>query len=442
MSMNLLRRIFPPSGYRFPLLSYPVVFALMAVELVLLLRGGFGYVNGGDSFDYIDAVDVLLSGRPDLYRTPPYPAALAVLRWVFGPALMVRAMQVTQCVVAVVGAWWFMRVAGRFTFGRRRATFWLTAVYALNPYWNMWVMHTMTEVFAMAGSVALLWCMVRDLPGRPSVRSGVWAGLWLVFLVLLRPILLCWLPVAAVWWWARFRATHARGAVVALWLAAAVPPLLGGYVAWFGHTYGVYKVSAVSTWNRYALAHMAGVMRPGYTDNPVLQRKISEINASSDTVLPHPLMLNLPGMPMAGDSITQAEIELAVDRAIADNPAVIVRYMDARLRYLVWNEPMLWSGRWLPSLRVIDSTLRLKMGVYLLFLAAFGIWLCVQWRRGLRPAGSWLCWLLCVALAGAAALGAQDNWVRLTLPSMPAAMMLVYQMLSMFPRINDKETKT
>lgn len=434
--MRVDLKILPSSGYKTPLLSYPALIALMIIELWLILDGGFGLISGLDSFDYIDAADNLLAGRADMYRTPVYPALLAALRVMFGKALEIKAMQILQCIVAVAGACLFSHVALKFTFGRKRAAFWLTAIFALNPYWNMWVLHLMTEIVALTLSVTLLWLLVRDLPGLPSVRSGVWAGVVMVVLVFTRPILLCWVPVVALYFiWRQWGAGKltARGARWGIVLTICVLPLLLlAYCGWMHHSFGRWRLSAVSTWNSYALALMSGSMRPEYTSNPTLQERLVQINAATDTILANPLMLSNAGLPMPDENITQDEIDDATARALRENRAQVARYIDARLRYLVWNEPLLWHGMWLPSLRIVSTTVRINLGLYWLFLMAAGVWLAVYWRRGVRPPGAWLCWTLCMSLLAAAALGGQENWTRLILPSMAAALMLVYQALSLF----------
>lgn len=432
-----MRLRIPSSGYRSPLLSYPVVFFLMAVELVLILSTDFGGLNGGDAPSYIASATNLLQGRADLYRPPVYPAFIALCRMIFGQALEVKAMQVLQCIVAMLGAMCFIAVMRKFTFGKPRVTFWFTVFYALNPYLNLWVLFLMTETTALSGAVLLLYLMTRDLPGPISGRTGLWGGVVLLLLIFLRPVLLCWLPVCILWWWWQRRAGGA-GARNALWVCAATAVLLLAYCGWVKQTYGTARLSGVSAWNKTAMLTMGGILSPEHTDNPALKEEIETVYSWSDTMMTDPLIYVQWWHIDTTANIRIEEIDAAADRAIRENPGKVARFLDARVRYLAWNEPLLWEY-WFPRFKVIKTTLNLRMPVYWAFLLGVGIWLCVQWRRRLRPGGTWLCWLLCVSLMAAALLGAQNEWARLTIPTIPPAMLLIYQMASLF-KVRDQDT--
>ncbi len=428
---SVWHKIFPASGYRSPLLSYQAVLVLMCVEMAVGLRGLFGVEYGGDAVSYVIAMEPLRHGLPDPYRTPVYPLWLMLLETLFGPERLAVANQLTAVAITIVGGWYFMRVAGKFTFGRRRATFWLTTVFCLTPQWNQWVAYTQTETIGLTGTVIMLWWLVRDLPGAPSLRSGVMSSLWLAVLVFTRPVLMCFIPVVAVYWIAQWRRPGARGARAGLAGSGLTVALILGYMAAFHHAYGMYYMSAVSQWNNFWLLGQSGSLRAAYTDNPHLKAFINEINDKAYVEVEDPLILNIFGSPDISAEMPIEDIDAMLSLGIAENRGRLAVHIWNRLRAQVVAMPLLHTSKGSPY-GLMEAVVRPVIGLYLLFLAGIGICLVVLWRHGVRPPGSWLCWLLCVSLAGASVIGAQSDWARLMMPTVPAALMLVYQMVSFF----------
>lgn len=424
---RIYRKIFPPSGYRTPLLSYPVLLLLFITELWLIIRPDFGDALGGDGRSYFAAIDSLAAGYPDLYRTPVYPLILMALKAVTGPALIEKASQVANCVFSVIGAWYLMRLAGKFAFGRPRAVFWLTAVYCLTPWWHLWTHHVLTEPLALMGMSAYLYWAVRDLPGRVGVRSGVMSGVWLVFLVFLRPVFICLLPIVAVYWAALRR--RGRGAVAGMTGWAVCVALLLAYVAAYGHAHGTYKLSAVSQWNNFNFLSQAGLHSPAYTSNPKFVSFIEGTIATYDTISADPLIIHYKEVPDAGDDITLADIDDEIHTALRENPGEALRAMWVRVRVLVWND-LLFPYDYIPWLKTVETTWFPVTGLLIIFQILSAVWLVRLWRRGVRPAGAWLCWGVMVSVSWASFIGAFYEWYRLTVPAVPAMLMLVCQMLS------------
>lgn len=424
---RVCHKLFPSSGYRSPLLSYPVLLVVFVAELWLIVRPDFGKSVGGDGLSYFAAIESLAAGYPDMYRTPVYPVILKILDCMFGPGRIYEALQVFNIVAAVAGAWYFMRLAGKFAFGRRRVIFWLTALYCLTPWWHLWTSYVLTEPLALAGMSAYLYWTVRDLPARPGVLSGVMSSVWLVFLVFLRPVLMCLLPVAAIYWWLlRRRGRGARAGVAGTALCVA---LVLAYVAAYGHVHGSYKLSAVSQWNNYNFVTQAGLHSPDYTSNPALATFIEGTIAGYDTICAEPLIIHYKSVPDAGGEIPLADIDGEIYKAISENPQKALEAMWVRLHVLVWNEPLFTYDR-MPRMKIVESTWAPVTGLLMIFQIICAVWLVWLWRRGVRPPGAWLCWGVMVAVSWSSFVGAYYEWNRLTLPAVPAVLMLVCGMLS------------
>lgn len=429
--MNTVRRacrkLFPPSGYRSPLLSYPVLWVLLVAELCLIVHPNFGDAMGGDGESYFAAIDSLAAGYPDMYRTPVYPLILHFLGYIAGPDRVEIAVQAANCVFTVAGAWYFMHLAAKFAFGRPRVAFWLTALYCLMPWWHLWTAFVLTEPLALMGMSAYLYWTVRDLPVRPGVVSGVMSAVWLAFLVFLRPVMMCVLPVALVYWWALRR--RGRGARAGLAGTALCVALVAAYTGFYGHVHGSYKLSAVSQWNNYNFLTQAGLHSPGYTSNPALAAFVESTVTTYDTICAEPLIIQYQSVPDAGPDISLADIDGEIYTALRENPREALRAMWVRLRVLVWNEPLLAYDH-IPELKIVETTWCPVTGLLIIFQILSAVWLARLWRRGVRPPGAWLCWGVMVALSWSSFAGAYYEWNRLTVPAIPAILMLGWQMLS------------
>lgn len=424
---KLFRKIFPPSGYRSPLLSYPVLLALTLAELWYILHSHFGETVGGDAWSYFDAMDTLTEGRVDVYRTPVYPAVLLALELLSGPHRLVEALQLANCAFTIVGAWYFMRAADKFTFGRPRAVFWLTAVYCLNPWWHKWAMYVYTEPMALMGMSMFLYWTVRDLPRRCGVVAAVMSGLWLVISVFLRPIMICIVPGVIVFrLWIR-RRSGGRSAAAGLAGAGLCVVLVAVYVAGFGRTHGVYRMTAVSAWNDYWFLSEAGFIHPEYTDNRELKEFVTTVNAGADTISTDPFMLFTWGAPLVTEETPLTDIDWLIKRGFHENRAGIPAALLARMRLRVLDEPLL---SYIEDLKIITEVLGWKMGLLIVFQAGSLLWLLWLWRGGVRPPGAWLCWYIMTAVSWTSYIGAYYQWARLILPACPAILLLVWQMLS------------
>lgn len=426
---KILRKIFPPSGYRSPLLSYPVLLALFLAELYIFVSLHFGDGIGGDCPTYVAGMESLSRGEIDPYRTPVMSAVMLALRTLAGPSRLFAALQIANCIFAVAGVWYFMRAALKFTFGRRRAAFWLTAVLCLNPWWHHWVAYTLSETMALMASSIFIYWTVRDLPRRPGVLSAVMSCVWLAVMMFLRPVMLCMLPGMVLFWLLLARRSGGAGARAGLAGTAVCALLVAGYVAAFGRTFGVCKMTAVSDWNNYWFLSEAGCMRPEYTDNPALKQFIEEVNADADTISTDPFMLRTWGAPDVCEEMPMTDIDALIRRAFHENRDKILPSLLTRLRLKVWYEPLM-PTYYLPELKIVHTTVSGSTGLFLLFQAAGLLWLVRLWRRGVRPPGAWLCWYMMTALAWTSYIGAYYEWARLIIPAVPAILLFCWQVLS------------
>lgn len=422
---SLLAKILPDSGYRTPLLSYPVLLLAMAAELLAL--GSLNEHEGWDTFTYVDAMNNFSRGVVDFYRPPVYPYFMIAVRALFGAGHLYAGINFFQALLMIVSAWYFRGAFMRLTGLGPRAAFWTTAVYCLLPQLQWHTMVVMTEAPAVAGMVIMVYWLVRDWPGQMSVRAAVMASLWLCFLIFLRPILMCLIPVVGLWLVIVGRVHKSerrrRKGLAAAWscLAACVVAV-AAYSAVIYRNWGIFTFSGISMVNNFLTASDAGAVFPELTDNAELRTKISRIVGEATVINRDPVMLDTHDVPDLSDSVRPADIIEVTNRAVMHDPGRMAMHLVRRISWCARPSPMLTytNLRGITSLEVLTPT----FGVYMIFLMLFPIWLLKRGKRRRRLA-MWLPWCICAVISATSIVGAMSQWARLTLPALPMTIMLV-----------------
>lgn len=420
---KLLRKIFPPSGYRCALLSYPALMVLMVAELVIFSFMSDHY--GWDTYDYLRAADVWAAGTPDFMRTPIYPLFLWLLRRVFGTGGIFAALCALQGALMVVSAWYFRGLCAKVLPGPRNVL-WLTAIYALLPSLQWTATLAMTEAPAIALTMILFYWLVRDFPELPTVRSSVYIGLLLIVLIFLRPMMICLLAVVGLWFAALSMRKHRSGTRrrAGAWCAWAVcVAAVLGYSAEMKHTWGVFTFSGVSVCNNFILATDAGILRPEHTSNLALRTQISRIYGSAEVIAEKPVYLAARWVPDVDSTLTAVELQSTVHRALAERPGEVAKHLALRCSYLVRPMPLLKPLN-IPVYRSLHQVLVPSIGLFAIAMAIYLVWLIAAWRRGHKHLQLWLLWVAVVTFFATAVLGAMNDWNRLVEPAIPLALLL------------------
>lgn len=431
MEKRLNECIFPPDGYRSPLLSYPVLLAASAAVMAYCIRYGVGDAMAWDEDSYIAACGPLESGVPDRFRTPVYPAILCALRAVFGAGALPYAAAAMLASIPLLGS-----LCLRFT-GSARVSFWCAAVFGLTPGIVCWYACVLTETWAVCGVTAWLWVMTRDLPGRPRASSAVLGGVLLWLLIFLRPVMLCLLPVYALYWiwrWASRGRRALRAGIAALAMTALCAGSVAAYRAMIYRLYGLRVISTVTLYNNYFTLAEAGLLSPGDTEHAGLRGQIALHLADADTVCAAPLMLDVHDVPEE-EAVPYPVLESFIDGEIRSHVVELAGYVCRRAMWLAWPCTAVYEcGR--GPLLAFESMVLPTVGQYLVFLALAGVFLVSRrCRRGRCPGGTWLLWLTAVAQVCAVLAGAYGQWARLLLPAMVPSIVLAGVMASQLRRV-------
>lgn len=425
--------VFPPSGYRSPLLSYPALMVVSAVVMAYCSRYGPGESMAWDEDSYVAACEAVGAGVPDRFRTPVYPALLCVLRAVFGSGVLRYAVIAVQAAAMLAAIPLLGSLCRRFT-GSDRVSFRCAALFGLTPGIVCWYACVLTEVWAVCGVTAWLWVMTRDLPGPPRASSAVLGGVVLWLLVFLRPVMMCLLPVYALYWawrWVAWRGAATRAGLAALAMTAVCAGSVAAYRTTIHRLYGLRTISTVTLYNNYFTLGEAGLLSPGDTEHAGLRGQIAQHLAEADTVCAHPLMLELHNVPDE-DVVPYPVLESFIDRQLRAHAGELAVYVWRRAMWLAWPCPAVYeSGR--GPLTPLEDMVLPSVGLYFVFLALAGVFLVRrQYVGGRCPGGTWLLWLTAAAQVCAVLAGAYGHWARLLLPAMVPSIVLAGVIASQF----------
>ena len=230
--------------------------ALMICLLWSLTLDNF-YIVELDVVTYFYAGEVFANGDIDYLRTPIYPLICYAFHHIFGDKVF-ESLASLNIAVFLISIVYFYRTIALFT--QRRATkFITTALYAWNILIAELCLIILAESITMSGIIYLLYLLSLIYVGKAS-RSTVWkASATLLFLILMRPFNVCFIPlVALVIVFARI-----KGSFKQIWTAiAAFSPtalILFGYCLWFKTVYGVFGFSYVSTVNTFVVVRNAEI---------------------------------------------------------------------------------------------------------------------------------------------------------------------------------------
>lgn len=423
-------KIFPATGYRSRLLSYPALLTATVAELLWLAMNSD--LTGYDTLMYIWAADSYATDYLDILRPPVYPLLIIASRAVVGsgPGILYPFICAIQALVMLVSAWYFRATAQKIIGCGERGAFWTTAAYCLLPAVQWHTVSVMTESLAISGTVIMTYWMVRDLPGRVSVRAGLMTMLWLTFLIFLRPMLLCMIPVVGLWLIIQSVRRSSRGRGVAAGWCGLLGCLIavGAFTALMHKTYGIHTFSGVSVINNFRAVSDAGVIYPHHTDNMALRTNLSRIYGRSELVNYNPMYIITYEIPDVTDSVSMADIEALTKRAAMERPGQVAAHLWRRVWWTARTHRILTytNIRGVVSLEEILLPNFLQYGIFML---VYPLWLLNRRHRRERRL-LWLPWSICMIVALAALVGAMDSWSRLIVPSVPCLIILVAAPLS------------
>lgn len=246
---------------------------IMAIELTVLLCTR-SYGTSPDTISYFNTwTDNLVHFRIDISRTPVYPLLMGIMGSIFGKAKIYIGMAVMQSVVAVISIPYFYQTA-RYVLKLSSAALIITFFYATYPAFLWWNHMVLTESFAMSGSIFMVYCLLSAFY-KKSIRYSIYASLWLIFLLFLRPAFIYMLPVLVVCSLILLLKKEREKIAIALLAGVALTTmLLLGYMTEFKKEYGFWGFTRISVTNRYFIARENGILDSNMTSDKSLSQLI------------------------------------------------------------------------------------------------------------------------------------------------------------------------
>ena len=224
---------------------------------------GVPFVTSTDTSTYFAAGEWFARGEIDYLRTPVYPLLCHYLHSYFGE-------NVLEAIVGVQLVF-FHRTISLFT-QNWAYKFIPTALYAWSiPMFEM-CMYIMTESISVSATVVLLYCLSRMIVGKTG-RGTIWsAAATLLFLILLRPFNICFIPILILILYISYRIGSFKHKLSAITSLSALCITLFGYCLWFKITFGFFGFSYVSSLNIYLISFDDGMTRMPYNELTLKQK--------------------------------------------------------------------------------------------------------------------------------------------------------------------------
>ncbi len=129
---------------------------IISIILSLVLFMGWRVIELPDSPTYIQASHIFLSGKIDSLRTPTYPLIIGICNVIFGENIYKDVVIILQYISYLISIAFFYKLVLEFI-KKPNLCFWLTLFYAIFSAISGWNNCILTESFAIAGSVFLLY---------------------------------------------------------------------------------------------------------------------------------------------------------------------------------------------------------------------------------------------------------------------------------------------
>lgn len=417
-----------------------IIYFIATLNSVFLIIN-FGETLTPDSTGYLRAWDNSISqGQLDMLRTPIYPTFLALCRCISSTHIYTVCITL-QHIIFLISVVYFRRLAS-LLIPSNKVSNGLTLFYALVPAVSTWANCVLTESLAISGMVFLLYSTLSYYKLQ-SHSQLCWSALWLFILVFLRPALLFLVPIllllSAVFFVQRIKLAH--------WCMVAVlgvTSLQLGYCKLFEKEYGIFAPSSVGTINTAFLAFQDGLMRPEFTNNAEYKRFISTSDFTHDTSeLWHTPIISSYGLLEVHNSLQKSQRTLPFEWAKKAGGRLYTAGCSSNLLESYAGYTKSKGSLWIYTAKDLFG-LNIRLNTLYLFLLIYGTILCfVTIKNRNIYIVSTLLWLIVFANTFTAIVGAQAEWGRLIIPSLPALLLLMglitKHITITFPEDNDNQ---
>lgn len=421
-------------------INWRTLFVLSIITWALDLLYYGGPVFSPDSPSYINAWDVIVSGNVDLTRTPGYPLVIGICKGVFGDfgLYMVVAIQELLFLTSVV----LFRDMCRMVVPSRLAGVILTVFFLFLPvlvFFNH-ATRISTSSVAFSSVMILLWCSVRALRS-PSVKQVIIMTVLLVWCIAVRPGYIYFLPFYFLFWIVASRKNFKQYWRIALLGCLGVLIVTGCVISYqraIIKKYGFEGLTSVTYFNNYFFARENDLLIPDYVEDDSLRHQLTQMLQMP--AREHWMIWKEISLLEKNDS-NFVEMNRVVNSSLLSQPD---RCASALLRRSakVGSFPMVECYE-LFRINQLYQVFMPRLSCVYLFMLLVGCVLMWLWIRKSRFAVvSWFLWAFIVSSHIVAIAGAQDEWGRLSQQSLPALLLLVGEVASLFKFSNMRKLES
>lgn len=396
-----------------------------------------------DADSYIGATTSIRAFEPNFIRTPVYPAAIELFRCIFG-AWWAIALGCFQAVVFGISALVLRTIAVQYT-GSRRIAMAICVIYLFFTGGIDYTTWIQTEIFAITGTICLLRCMSRRGWRDMSICDFIWSGIWLLFLIFLRPISVYLIPIAAIYFgvilWRRLRCgdlsrTYKWKPAWGLACVVAIVAVLMAYQHRVNKLYKIDSISYVSTWNNFCMVHDLNLIDADEIEDEQTREiftHIIELDIFDFSYImwePAPAAHEDPEAWYAA----RANAERYITDKIRENKGAVAKYLATRTVNVMAFFKYTPKGDKL-HMRPINNIMAQPFGLFLLFM----MWVAWRWLKQWRmsrqiPLETGLFIAVSLGICAASIIGAMYDYERLFYPGLPATLLLGGKMCTLFSR--------
>ena len=225
-----------------------VAFAITTLWSIVI---GNLYIKSGDTATYFFAGEVFARGDIDYLRTPIYPLICHAFLLIFNNYVL-EALSGLNLICFLISIVYFYRTIALYT--RRRTIKCITTVlYAWSIPMAEMNLYIMTESLSISGMVLLLYELSLIYMGRANKCTIVLTATTLLYLIMLRPFNVCFIPVVLLVLFFAKKLGKLKHLQTTLLAFSGITAVLLCYCIWFKITFGIFGFSFVSKYNIFHL---------------------------------------------------------------------------------------------------------------------------------------------------------------------------------------------
>lgn len=412
-----------------------MLYAIGVIYSLIRICGGYGIYY--DTWTYITAFDVFLSGNLDLWRTPVYPLVLGFSKAIGGENHMCLIAIIIQYIYYFVGFFYYYRLAKAFI-NNNIIVFILSCMYLCSPSTIGTCSVILTESLSITTLVLFVYNLFKVWQPGTKIANFFAVVLLGVVLIMLRPALI-YILVAMGLCAAFLLIKNWRKGLLLLLSTSIVIGVEFAYCDAFKKQFGVSAPGCVGIFNNYYIARQDAVFDFSVIDDD-LMRADFENNFSKS---PDPSVSDFWGeIDELFDKYGIQKVNDVLYENIIHNPAEALHSLISRCTEESAASFSVFSlsgdyGR----LNNVKNIFEVKVPIsYTYWIIIFySCLLCVQiWRRHSVPF-SFILLLLVLGHYAVTILGAPYDFIRLNLPVFPLVLLFSAQLLDMLKYERNKK---